>query len=129
MDRQTSFRKYQTNRSKPPRPMGQEEHRAVGIGGAEPINDQKARFLWRVTDGARTRHLLSRATIRRPLFPGVAHCCKIGLDKPIPLLEVARCSWVLRAQWCQQWCQHPHRANKVTTPCLAAPRGRELHEA
>jgi hypothetical protein len=30
------------------------------------------------------------ATIRRLLFPGVAGCCRIGLDKAIPLLEVAQ---------------------------------------
>jgi hypothetical protein len=47
----------------------------------------------------------SRATIRRPLFLGVAHRCRIGLDKPISLLVVARGFCVFRAEWCQKWCQ------------------------
>jgi hypothetical protein len=47
----------------------------------------------------------SGATIRRLLFPGVAVCCRIGLDKLISLLVVARCFCVLCAQWCQKWCQ------------------------
>ena len=41
------------------------------------------------------------ATIRRHLFPGVAVRCRIGLDKRISLLVVARCFWVVRAEWCQ----------------------------
>src|SRR5215211_1123943 len=45
------------------------------------------------------------ATIRRHLFLGVAAGCRIALDKPIPLLTVARGCCVLRAQWCQHWCQ------------------------
>ena len=35
------------------------------------------------------------ATIRRYLFLEVAECCRIGLSKPIPSLEVARCYCVL----------------------------------
>src|SRR5215211_8941779 len=47
----------------------------------------------------------SRATIRRPPFPGVALCCRIGSDKPTSLLAVARPFCVFRAEWCQMWCQ------------------------
>jgi hypothetical protein len=45
------------------------------------------------------------ATIRRTLLLGVAVRCRIGLDKPISLLMVAHCFCVLRAEWCQKWCQ------------------------
>jgi hypothetical protein len=45
------------------------------------------------------------ATIRRHLFPEITRRCRIALDKPILLLTVARGCCVLRAQWCQQWCQ------------------------
>jgi hypothetical protein len=47
----------------------------------------------------------SGATIRQPPFPGVAVCCRIGLDKPISLLKVACGFCVLRSGWCQRWCQ------------------------
>jgi hypothetical protein len=43
----------------------------------------------RVTDGTRTRALRSHNP-PPPLFPGVAVCCRIGLDKPISLLAVAQ---------------------------------------
>ena len=49
------------------------------------------------------------ATIRRLLFPVVAVRCRIGLSKPISLLAVACCFCVLRSEWCQRWCQYPHR--------------------
>jgi integrase len=65
----------------------------------------------RVTDGARTRDLLE-TTIRRYLFPGVARCRRIGLDKLISLLAAARRFWVLRAEWCQD----SHRL--VVTRCV-----------
>jgi hypothetical protein len=60
----------------------------------------------RVTDGARTRDF--GATIRRLLFLGVAPRCRIGIDRLISLLAIAHRFSVLRAEWCQQWCQHPH---------------------
>jgi hypothetical protein len=47
----------------------------------------------------------SRATIRRHLFPGVAVRCRIGVSKPFSLLAVAPSFCVLRAEWCQRWCQ------------------------
>jgi hypothetical protein len=47
--------------------------------------------------------------MRRHRFPDVAQCFRIGLDKPISLLAVARCFCVLRSEWCQQWCQYAHR--------------------
>jgi hypothetical protein len=46
-----------------------------------------------------------RATIRRHRFLGVAEGCKTSLDKPIPLLAVARRFSLLRSGWCQQWCR------------------------
>src|SRR5215212_7601444 len=57
----------------------------------------------RVTDGARTRDLRSH----NPPTSVSRDCrrCRIALDKPIPLLTVARGCCVLRAEWCQQWCQ------------------------
>ncbi len=45
------------------------------------------------------------ATIRQYLFLCVALCCRNRLSKPIFLLMVAHGFCVLRAQWCQQWCQ------------------------
>jgi hypothetical protein len=58
----------------------------------------------RVTDGARTRDLLS-ATIRRQRLLRVAARFRIGLFKVISLLTVACCFRVLRSEWCRQWCQ------------------------
>jgi hypothetical protein len=49
----------------------------------------------------------SGATIRRHRFLGVAVRCTIGLSRPILLLAVARHFYVLRAGWCQKWCQRP----------------------
>src|SRR5215218_7394174 len=49
----------------------------------------------------------SGATIRRHRFLGVAVRCTIGLSRPILLLAVARHFYVLRARWCQKWCQRP----------------------
>jgi hypothetical protein len=41
------------------------------------------------------------AAIRRYLFLRVSVCCRIGLDKPVSLLQFAhRCS-VLLLEWCQ----------------------------
>ena len=48
---------------------------------------------------------LRNATIRRPLFLCVAVCCRIGVGKPVSLLEVTHRFCMLRAQWCQKWCQ------------------------
>ena len=45
------------------------------------------------------------ATMRRHRLPRVAGSCKNRLSKPIRLLVVARCFWVLRSGWCQRWCQ------------------------
>jgi hypothetical protein len=47
--------------------------------------------------------------MRRHVFLRVAQYCRIGLSKPFSLLVVARCFCVLRPEWCQKWCQHPHR--------------------
>jgi hypothetical protein len=44
-------------------------------------------------------------TICRHLFLSVAVCCTNRLPKPINLLAVAQCFCVLRARWCQKWCQ------------------------
>jgi hypothetical protein len=49
------------------------------------------------------------ATIRRHVFLGVATRCRNRLSKPISLLAVACCFCVLRPEWCQKWCQYPHR--------------------
>jgi len=61
------------------------------------------------------------ATIRRHPFPRVACCCRTGLSKRIPLLVVAHCSWVLRSEWCQKWCQYHHRV-VVTRRALRGTR-------
>lgn len=61
------------------------------------------------------------ATIRRHLLPGVAVGCRIGLFKPVFLLTVARRFCVLRAQWCQKWCQMASVASPIPTG-LIAPR-------
>ena len=51
-----------------------------------------------------------RSTIRRHPFLDVARGCKNRLSKGICLLVVAHRFCVLRAGWCQRWCQilrHP----------------------
>jgi hypothetical protein len=53
----------------------------------------------------RTRDL-PRATIHRPLFPGGAVGCNIGLSRPISLPAVAHRSCVLRAGWCSSGVIH-----------------------
>ena len=57
-----------------------------------------------VTDGARTRDLLSH----NPPTPvlRVAAGCTNGLDKPISLLTVAHGFCLLRSKWCQKWCRN-----------------------
>jgi hypothetical protein len=37
------------------------------------------------------------------VLPDVAESAYLS---QLPLLEVAHCFWVLRAQWCQKWCQN-----------------------
>jgi hypothetical protein len=54
-----------------------------------------------------------RGSNPRPSEPQSADSCFQGLLdvaesaylSQLPLLEVARCFWVLRAEWCQKWCQ------------------------
>ena len=66
------------------------------------------------------------ATIRCHSFLWVAHCCRIGVYKPISLLTVAYCFYVLRSEWCQQWCQSVHTAEalllpkKIGIPCTSS---------
>jgi hypothetical protein len=78
----------------------------------------------RVADGARTAS--SGATIRRHRLPRVAMRCKTGLDKPFSLLMLAQRFSMLRAEWCQQWCQilwHLQGKSLCTIPtyCDRAP--------
>jgi hypothetical protein len=47
----------------------------------------------RVTEGVRTRDLRRHNPLTT--VSGVTQCCRIGLDKPILLLKVARCFCVL----------------------------------
>src|SRR5215203_327658 len=56
------------------------------------------------------------ATIRRCLFLDVAVRCTIGLSRPILLLAVARHFYVLRARWCQKWCQRPTEFHYTRAP-------------
>ncbi len=64
--------------------------------------------------------------IRRCLFLGVAVRCRIGLDKPFSLRAVARSFCVLRAEWCQKWCQMVSAAPLIPKD-LIAPRSRQAH--
>jgi hypothetical protein len=75
-----------------------------------------------VTDGARTRDL-SRATIRRLLLPGVAVCCRIGLEKPISLHEIAHCFCALCAEWCQGGVDRYKKSRKFIGPTFRSYAG------
>ena len=68
-----------------------------------------------------TRQNSIGATIRLHRLPRVAEGCKTGLDKPICLLAVAHRGYVLRPEWCQQWCQKHHRV-VVTRSALRSLR-------
>jgi hypothetical protein len=63
----------------------------------------------------------SGATIRRHLFLGVAVRCRIGLDKAISVLVVARSFRVLRSEWCQKWCQTVSTSGRRATTRTGDP--------
>src|SRR5688500_18947337 len=65
--------------------------------------------------GPMEAYLWGRAGLLRSILVHISHSnkpplvvavrCSIGLSKPISLLVVAHRFWVLRSEWCQQWCQ------------------------
>jgi hypothetical protein len=86
-------------------------HRQTNAACGGPCGERR-RSQWRgLRWSRRLQPVPFGATIRRHRLPQVAVRCRIGLDKLIALHAIAHRFCVLRAEWCQQWCQ-------TTTPRL-----------
>jgi hypothetical protein len=78
----------------PPPPRGKRRPCCASVVRPKPIRVEPTTF---------------GATICRILFLGVAARCRNRLSKLFSLLVVARSFYMLRARWCQWWCQEALR--------------------